>query len=123
MGQSPLADTGTSPTLPESELLAAIVDSSDDAIVGKTIDGVITSWNPAAQRIYGYSAEEIIGRPVAVLFPPDRADEIGAILAAMDRGERLSHHESVRLRKDGTTFPVSATISPVLDEGATVIGT
>ena len=103
-------------------LLSAIVNSSDDAIVGKTADGVITSWNPAAERMYGYSASEIIGRPITVLCPPDRVGEITGILDRIGRGERVVHHETVRRRKDGTDFPVSVTISPVYDDGGRLVG-
>jgi PAS domain S-box-containing protein len=107
---------------PSLTLLSAIVNSSDDAIVGKTADGVITSWNPAAARMYGYSAEEIVGQPVAVLSHPDHVGEIKEILDKIGRGERVLHHETVRRRKDGTTFPVSVTVSPVYDEDGRLIG-
>jgi len=103
-------------------LLSAIVASSDDAIVSKTIDGIITSWNPAAERMYGYSPAEIVGRPIAVLSPADRVGEIRDILDKIGRGERVSHFETVRRRKDGTTLPVSVTVSPIKDEDGTVIG-
>jgi PAS domain S-box-containing protein len=104
------------------QLLSAIVNSSDDAIVGKSCDGVITSWNPAAERLYGYSAREIIGQPMTLLCPPDRIGEISEILARISRGEPVSHHETVRQRKDGTTFPVSVTVSPVRDREGRLIG-
>ena len=103
-------------------LLSAIINSSDDAIVGKTADGVITTWNPAAERMYGYSAEEIVGQPATVLCDPDHVGEIKEILEKIGRGERVLHHETVRRRKDGTTFPVSVTVSPVHDEGGRLIG-
>jgi PAS domain S-box-containing protein len=103
-------------------LLSAIVDSSDDAIVGKTVDGLITSWNPAAARMYGYSADEIIGQPITLLSPADRIDETKEILEKIRRGERVFHLDTVRRRKDGTTLPVSVTISPVRDEAGTLIG-
>ncbi len=106
----------------ELALLSAIVNSSDDAIVGKTPEGVITSWNPAAERIYGYSATEIIGQPITILCPPDRAGEIAEILGALGRGERVVHFETDRRRKDGTTFPASVTISPIRDEHGGLIG-
>jgi PAS domain S-box-containing protein len=105
-----------------AELLAAIVNSSDDAIVGKTTDGVITTWNPAAERMYGYAAEEIIGQPITVLCPPDRAGEIHEILRKIGKDERVPYHETVRQRKDGTVFPVSVTISPVYDDRDGLIG-
>jgi PAS domain S-box-containing protein len=102
--------------------LSAIVNSSDDAIVGKTLDGVITSWNEGAEAIYGYRAEEIVGRPMAVLCPLDRVGEIQEILERIRRGERVSHFETVRRRKDGTTFPASVTVSPAYDGDGTMIG-
>ena len=105
-----------------ADLLAAIVNSSDDAIIGKTTDGVITTWNPAAERMYGYAAEEIIGQPVTVLCPPDRVAEIHEILRKIRDDERVMYHESVRQRKDGTVFPVSVTISPVHDDQHGLIG-
>ena len=100
-------------------LLSAIVDSSDDAIVGKTVDGLITSWNTGAQRMYGYTADEVIGLPITLLSP---ADEMTEILGKIRKGERVLHLETVRQRKDGTTLPVSVTVSPVRDEEGTLIG-
>jgi PAS domain S-box-containing protein len=122
VGKPLLEDVEVSGDLAEVTLLSAIVNSSDDAIVGKTVDGVITSWNPAAERIYGYRAEEIVGQPLAVLCPPDRVGEIREILDAIARGERVVHIETLRLRKDGTTFPVSVTISPIRDDHGVLIG-
>jgi PAS domain S-box-containing protein len=106
----------------DSSWLAAIVQSSDDAIVGKTLDGVITSWNPAAERLFGYSAAEALGRPVAMLIPTDRPDEEQSILARLSRGERIDHFETVRRRKDGTLVEVSVTISPVQDGEGRIVG-
>jgi PAS domain S-box-containing protein len=105
-----------------ADLLAAIVNSSDDAIIGKTIDGVITTWNPAAGRMYGYAAKEIIGQPITVLCPPDRVAEIQEILHKIGDGEHVPYHETVRQRKDGTVFPVSVAISPVHDDRHSLIG-
>ena len=105
-----------------ADLLAAIVNSSDDAIIGKTIDGVITTWNPAAERMYGYTAAEIIGQPITVLCPPDRVAEIQEILRKIRNDERVAYHETVRQRKDGTVFPVSVSISPVHDVRHSLIG-
>jgi PAS domain S-box-containing protein len=102
--------------------LAAIVESSDDAIIGKTREGIITSWNRAAERIYGYSAEEVVGRPITLIFPPDRQDEFATIMEQILRGERVDHYETTRLRKDGTILPVSVTISPIHDSDGHVIG-
>ena len=93
--------------------LAAIVDSSDDAIIGKTLEGVITSWNAGAERLYGYSAKEVIGQPISLLIPSDRQDELPKILAQLKRGESIKHFETERQRKDGTRLFVSLTISPI----------
>lgn len=102
--------------------LAAIVSSSDDAIVGKTIDGIVTDWNRAAQTIFGYGAEEIIGKPIALLLPPGLEDEEDAILEKIKCGERIDHFETRRLRKDGMVIDISATISPVYDDDGILVG-
>ena len=104
------------------EYLAAIVDSSDDAIIGKTLDGTIISWNAGAQRIYGYTADEVVGQPIAILVPRDRPNELPAILARLRRGERISHYRTERIRKDGKRLTISVTISPVRDTAGTVVG-
>jgi PAS domain S-box-containing protein len=103
-------------------LLAAIIDSSDDAIISKDLKGVVRSWNLAAERIFGYSAEEIVGKPITVLFPPDRLDEENHILARIQNGERVDHFETVRQRKDGGYVTVSVTISPIRDSEGKVVG-
>jgi PAS domain S-box-containing protein len=102
--------------------LAAIIESSDDAIVSKTLDGIITSWNLGARRIFGYEAEEIVGQPITLLLPPDRQDEEVVILEWLRRGERVDHFESVRLAKDGRPIDVSLTISPIRDESGRIVG-
>jgi len=102
--------------------LAAIVESSDDAILGKNLEGIITSWNAAAERMYGYSAEEIVGQPVTLLFAPDRQDEFTQIMARIRRGERVDHYETMRVRKDGTRLTISVTISPIKDSSGTIVG-
>ena len=102
--------------------LAAIVASSDDAIIGKTLEGVITSWNAGAERLYGYSASEVIGQPIALLVPPERSDELPAILAHLRKGERLQHVETVRMRKDGQRLDVSLSIFPIKDANGRIIG-
>ena len=102
--------------------LAAIVESSDDAIVGKDLDGVIRTWNRGAQRLFGYTAEEAVGRSVTMLMPPDRRHEEPGILARIRRGERISHHETVRQHKDGRLIDVSLTISPIIDATGRIIG-
>jgi len=101
--------------------LAAIVDSSDDAILSKTLDGIILTWNAAAQRLYGYSPEEIVGRSVSVLVPPDRPQEVADILAKLRRGEGVEHFESTRVHRDGHLIPVSLTISPIRDASGHVV--
>jgi PAS domain S-box-containing protein len=106
----------------ESTLLAAIVDSSDDAIISKTLDGVITTWNKAAEQIYGYQAEEMIGRSISLLMPPDRPDEMIEILDRIRAGERVGPYETTRRRKDGTTIAISLTVSPVHDAAGAVVG-
>ena len=83
------------------DLLAAIVESSEDAIVSKTLDGIVTSWNKAAERMFGYSAAEMLGQPIALLASPEGANELPRILAAIRRGERVAHYETRRRRKDG----------------------
>ena len=102
--------------------LAAIVNSSDDAIMGKDLNGIITSWNPAAAQIFGYAAEEVIGRSIAILLPPDRRSEQDLIIARIQRGERVEHFETVRQAKDGRDIPVSLTISPIRGPDGAVIG-
>jgi PAS domain S-box-containing protein len=103
-------------------LLAAIVDSSDDAIVSKNLDGIITSWNNGAERLFGYSPEEAIGQHISFIIPADRQDEEVMIIERIRRGERLEHFDTVRMRKDGTLVDISVAISPVKDAGGRVIG-
>jgi len=102
--------------------LAAIVNSSDDAIIGKDLTGVITSWNKGAERLFGYTAAETIGQSITMLIPPDRQEEEPKILARLKRGERVDHFETVRVRKDGTRLEISLTISPIKDATGQVIG-
>jgi len=102
--------------------LAAIVESSDDAIMGKTLDGVITSWNSGAERMFGYSRQEALGIPMLIIFPPDRRDEEPQILARIARGESIDHFETVRIRKDGKLIDVSVTISPIKDGSGRIVG-
>ena len=103
-------------------LLAAIVDSSDDAIVSKTLDGIITSWNRSAQRMFGYTSEEAIGKLITLIIPRDRWDEEANIIHRLRRGERVDHFQTVRRRKDGCLVDVSLTISPVKDSAGHIIG-
>ena len=102
--------------------LSSLIDSADDAIISKTLDGIITSWNRGAERIFGYSAEEMIGMPVAILIPPDHADEEPAILARLRAGERVEHYETVRVRKDGTRVDISLTVSPIRGSDGKIFG-
>jgi PAS domain S-box-containing protein len=105
-----------------SRLLAAIVDSSDDAIISKNLDGVITSWNKGAERLFGYTPEEAIGQQITLIIPPDRRDEEMEILARLKRGERVDHFETVRITKDRALLDISLTISPVKDLSGRVTG-
>ena len=102
--------------------LAAIVSSSDDAIVSKTLDGVITSWNAAAERMFGFTASEAVGRHITLIIPKDRHAEEEHVLARLRRGERIEHFETVRMRKDGTAIDISLTVSPVLSASGEVVG-
>lgn len=103
-------------------LLAAIVADSSDAILSKTLDGIVTSWNHAAEEMYGYTRDEMIGRTVATLLPPDRPDEVNHILGRLRRGEHISHFETVRVAKDGKRLEVALTISPVRDGTGRLVG-
>jgi PAS domain S-box-containing protein len=102
--------------------LGAIVESSEDAIISKDLNGVIQTWNTGAQRLFGYTAEEAIGRPVTILFPPDRGNEEPGILSRILRGERIDHYETVRRRKDGSLVDISLTVSPMRDSTGAIIG-
>ncbi len=102
--------------------LAAIVQSSDDAIISKNLDGIIMSWNKGAERLFGYTAAEIVGRPVTTLIPSQHIDEEPRILAKIRRGETVDHYETVRQRKDGSLVDISLTVSPIRDEAGNIIG-
>jgi PAS domain S-box-containing protein len=108
--------------LDDAAFLAALVESSDDAIIGKTLEGIVVSWNPAAERLYGYSAEEALGRPITLIVPAELEDEIAVILRQIDSGEKVDHYETVRERKDGTRIEVSLTISPIRDQAGRIVG-
>ena len=103
-------------------ILAAIVESSDDAIMAKDLHGTVLAWNRGAEQMYGYAAAEIIGRPISVLIPPDQPDELVDIMARLTRGERVEHYETVRVTKDGRRLDVSLSISPVKDATGQVVG-
>jgi PAS domain S-box-containing protein len=102
--------------------LAAIVQSSDDAIVGKTLSGIVTSWNEGARRLFGYTTNEMVGEPLLRLIPPDRLDEEPTILERLRRGERVEHFETVRRHKDGSLVEVSVSISPIRDASGRIVG-
>ena len=102
--------------------LAAIVESTDDAIIGKTLDGIITSWNKSAEKVYGYTADEVVGRSISILMPPDLINELPAILNRLRMGESINHYETVRLRKDGQRIDMSLTLSPIRDSTGNIVG-
>jgi PAS domain S-box-containing protein len=104
------------------QFLGAIVESADDAIISKTLDGTITSWNKAAERIFGYTGDEVLGRNISLLMPPERLDDMVLILDRIKRGERVEHYETKRRAKDGHVIDVSLTVSPVRDASGTVVG-
>jgi PAS domain S-box-containing protein len=104
------------------ERLAAIVQFSDDAIISKDLDGIITSWNNGAERLFGYLAEEVIGKSITILTPPERQDEEATILRHIRRGDRIEHYETVRRRKDGSLVDISLTVSPVRGEAGEIVG-
>ena len=109
-------------SLNATQRIASIVESSDDAIISKDLNGVITSWNNGAERIFGYTAEEVVGKPITILIPPDRQEEEPAILERIRRGERVEHYETVRMRKHGSRVDISLTISPVKNAEGKIIG-
>jgi two-component system sensor kinase FixL len=103
-------------------LLTSIIETSDDAIVSKNLDGVITSWNRGAERVFGYSAGEVVGQPITIVIPEDRQSEEREILTRVGRGERIDHYETVRQRKDGSLIVVSLTVSPVKSAEGKIVG-
>lgn len=106
----------------DARRLAAIIESSEDAIISKNLDGIITSWNSGAERLFGYTAAEAIGRPVSMLIPPERIEEEPGIIARIRRGERIEHYDTVRRRKDGGQIDISLTVSPIKNDDGTIIG-
>ena len=117
-----MGTAGETEGLSTQAFLAAIVETSDDAIYGKTLEGVILSWNHGAERMYGYAAAEIVGRPVNILLPPTSPDEVPQILEKLKRGERVDHFETVRVKKNGESFDVSLTVSPIRDVSGRIVG-
>ena len=118
----PLDETSPQALILRAHRSEAIVESSDDAIISKTLTGIITSWNPAAERLFGYSAAEIIGRSISVLMPPERHDDMESILTRVRRGQRVDHFETVRVSKGGRRIPVSLSVSPVKDGSGRIVG-
>jgi PAS domain S-box-containing protein len=106
----------------QAQRLVAIVESSDDAIVSKDLNGIITSWNRGAELLFGYRAEEVIGKPITILIPADRIDEEPVIIERVRRGERVDHYDTVRRRKDGSLIDISLTVSPLKDGDGRIVG-
>ncbi|HEX2270010.1 MAG TPA: ATP-binding protein [Pyrinomonadaceae bacterium] len=102
--------------------LAALIESAEDAIISKTLEGIITSWNKGAERIFGYTADEVIGKPITILIPPDHIDEEPAILARLRAGDRIDHYETVRVTKDGRRLDISLTVSPIKGPHGEIVG-
>ena len=102
--------------------LAALIESADDAIISKTLDGIITSWNKGAQRIFGYTADEVIGKSVTILIPADHEDEEPSILARLRAGKRIAHYETIRVAKDGRLLDISLTVSPIKGPNDEIVG-
>jgi PAS domain S-box-containing protein len=113
---------GNRETAASSIYLASLVDSCEDAIIGKTLDGTVVSWNAGAERLYGYTAAEMVGRPVSTLIPRYRPQELPQIMEDIKRGEHVERLETIRIRKDGTPVEVSVTVSPIKDSSGKVIG-
>jgi PAS domain S-box-containing protein len=109
-------------SLADAQRFAAIIEFSEDAIISKDLNGIITSWNPGAQRLFGYLAEEVIGKSITILIPTERHDEEPLILERIRRGERIDHYETVRRRKDGRLIDISLTVSPIKSASGEVIG-
>lgn len=121
-GRFPVTQGGAWRVLEPTQHFASIIESSDDAIASKTLDGTLISWNPGAERLFGYSADEIIGKSVTILIPEDHRNEEPEIIARIARGERVEHYETVRRRKDGTLVDISLSVSPVRDADGRIIG-
>ncbi|HSK65012.1 MAG TPA: PAS domain S-box protein [Pyrinomonadaceae bacterium] len=125
----PRQETGVEaqgPDLQSPELapfwLSALIESANDAIVSKTLQGVITSWNKGAERIFGYTSEEVLGKSITIIIPPDHLQEEPAILARLAAGERIEHYETVRRRKDGQLIDISLTVSPIRGPNGQIVG-
>src|SRR5690242_11295271 len=110
------------PVIPAARYLAAIVESSDDVIVSKDLNGIVTSWNPAAERLFGYTADEMIGRSIKTIIPAERMSEEDEVLSRVREGVGVDHFETVRRRKDGSTVEISLTVSPIRNARGTIVG-
>jgi PAS domain S-box-containing protein len=117
-----LVDTTRQRAEEYAQRLASIIESTDDAVISKDLDGTITSWNRGAQAIFGYTADDVVGKPITILIPAERLDEEPTILARIRSGERIDHYETVRRRKDGSLIDISVTVSPIKNAGGKVIG-
>ena len=118
-----MPDSHTLPLVFDSDaFLASIIHSSDDAIISKDLNGIITSWNQGAERLFGYSAEEAIGQPVTLVFPPGKTDEEPKILERIRRGEPIEHYQTVRRHKSGELIEISLSVSPIHDRNGRVVG-
>lgn len=113
---------GENPVGAPEALLAAVIESSDDAIISKNLDGIVTSWNPGAERLFGFMAEEVLGRPVTILAPPGREEEMPRILRRIRNGEKVQHYETERRHKSGRIIPISLTVSPIRDRDGRIVG-
>src|ERR1700733_7980432 len=122
LAAQPPADSLSQSNFIAQARLAAVVDSSDDAIVSKTLEGRIQTWNAAAERLFGYTAAEIIGKPIMIIVPPELQAEERQILDRLKRGERIDHFETVRVAKDGHRIQISLTVSPVRDPQGVIVG-
>jgi PAS domain S-box-containing protein len=117
-----LAERNKTDQLLTARLLASIVESSNDAIIGKSLEGIIQSWNAAAEQLFGYTAEQAVGQHISLVIPPERLAEEGEIIASLKEGKRIEHYETERVRRDGQRITVSLTISPIKDEAGNVVG-
>lgn len=109
-------------TYDQAAWLAAIVEASNDAIIGKSLEGVIRSWNAGAERLFGYAAQEAIGQGITILLPSERLHEEADLMRRIHKGERVDRYETVRVRKDGTQIPVSVTLAPITDGDGSIVG-
>ena len=117
-----VAERNKASQLHTARLLASIVESSNDAIIGKSLDGVIQSWNAAAEQLFGYTAEQVLGQHISLVIPPERLTEEDEIIASLKEGKQIEHYETERVRRDGQRVTVSLTISPIKDEAGNVVG-